>query len=121
MKKKNIHFGTKKRKYSFEHKETPLNNYVKNRVLMVRKLNSNDKSTEISKEIDDFFGSPDKYFQKNSPVTVGKKINLFDINDTRLRRKNKLKTEKKNGINLFNHLQSISYNLRKKSDIKYFY
>ena len=111
MNKKVIHSRSKKRKYSFEQKDTPLKNYVTNRVYFVRKLNSNIKSKEISKEIDDFFGSPDKYFQKNSPVTVGKKIIIFDINDNRPRRKNKLKTEKKNGSNLFNHLQSIASNL----------
>jgi hypothetical protein len=81
---------------------------------MVRKINPNEKSTEINREISDFFDSPDKYFQKNSPVTVGKIINVYDINENKIRRKNKLKTQKNNGINLFNHLQST---LRNKNEI----
>ena len=105
----------KERKYSFERRLNPLRTYMNNRVLLVRKLKKEEKnSKEISKEVDDFFGSPEKYFQKNSPFTIGKKINIFDINESHPRRPNKLKTEKKNGINLFNHLSNFvqrnSYN-----------
>ena len=105
----------KERKYSFERRLNPLRTYMNNRVLLVRKLKKEEKnSKEISKEVDDFFGSPEKYFQKNSPFTIGKKINIFDINESHPRRPNKLKTEKKNGINLFNHfsnfVQRNSYN-----------
>jgi len=108
MYKKNKYSQLKERKYSFERRHNPLKTYINNRVLLVRKLNKEEKSNkEISKEIDDFFGSPEKYFKKNSPVTIGKKINLFDLNESHQRRPNKLKTEKKNGINLFNHLSSI--------------
>ena len=114
MNKNVTRFHSNKRKYSFEKKETSLKNYGGNRVLMVRKINPNEKSTEINREINDFFDSPDKYFQKNSPVTVGKIINVYDINENQIRRKNKLKTQKNNGINLFNHLQST---LRNKNEI----
>jgi hypothetical protein len=42
----------KKRKLSFERKENPLMNYLKNKVLLVRKLNRGEKnSRDISKEI----------------------------------------------------------------------
>ena len=114
MNKNVTRFHSNKRKYSFEKKETSLKNYGGNRVLMVRKINPNVKSTEINREISDFFDSPDKYFQKNSPVTVGKIINVYDINENQIRRKNKLKTQKNNGINLFNHLQGT---LRNKNEI----
>jgi len=114
MNKNVSRFHSNKRKYSFEKKETSLKNYGGNRVLMVRKINPNEKSTEINREISDFFDSPDKYFQKNSPVTVGKIINVYDINENQIRRKNKLKTQKNNGINLFNHLQGT---LRNKNEI----
>ena len=117
MNKNVTRFHSNKRKYSYEKKETPLTNYVGNRVLVIRKINPNEKSSEINREISDFFDSPDKYFQNNSPVTVGKIINIFDINDNRLRRKNKLKTQKNDGINLFNHLHGIAATLRNKTEI----
>ena len=117
MNKKNIHLRKKHRKLSFERKDNPLKKYEAQRLLMVRKINLNDKNTkEISQEIDDYFGSPDKYFKKNSPVTVGKKIIIFDMDDNRLRRAKKLKTEKKNGINLFNHLTNLAASLKNKND-----
>ena len=106
----------KKRKFSFERKENPLKTYVNNRILMVRKLNVEEKNNkDINKEINEFFGCPDKYFQKNSPVTIGKKINLYDMNDNRIRRLKKLKTEKKNGLSLFNHLAGISASIKNKN------
>ena len=106
----------KKRKYSFERKENPLKTHANNKILMVRKLNIDEKNnTEINKEINEYFGCPDKYFQKNSPVTIGKKITLFDMNDNRMRRIKKLKTEKKNGLSLFNHLTGISSTLKSKN------
>jgi len=83
MNKNVTRFHSNKRKYSYEKKETPLTNYVGNRVLVIRKINPNEKSSEINREISDFFDSPDKYFQNNSPVTVGKIINIFDLKDNR--------------------------------------
>ena len=106
----------KKRKYSFERKENPLKTYVHNRILMVRKLNFEEKnSKEINKEINEYFGCPDKYFQKNSPVTIGKKINLFDMNENKMRRIKKLKTEKKNCLSLFNHLAGVSSSIKNRN------
>jgi hypothetical protein len=96
MNNKDGHRNYKKRKFSFERNENPLKTYVHNRILMVRKLNNEEKNNkEIGKEINEFFDCPDKYFQKNSPVTIGRKINLFDMNENRMRRTKKLKTEKK--------------------------
>ena len=81
MNKKKINSRSKKRKLSFEQKDNPLKKYDRQRYLMLRKIKLNDKnSKEISQEINDYFGLPEKYFQKNSPVTVGKKIILFDMN-----------------------------------------
>ena len=116
MNNKGGHRNYKKRKFSFERNENPLKTYVHNRILMVRKLNNEEKNNkEIGKEISEFFYCPDKYFQKNSPVTIGRKINLFDMNENRMRRTKKLKTEKKNGLSLFNHLASISSTIRNKN------
>ena len=117
MNKNNIYLRSKTRKLSFEGKNNPLRNYEAQKLLMVKKVNLKNKDAkEISQEIDDYFGSPEKYFQKNSPVTVGKKIIIYDMNDNRLRRAKKLKTEKKNGINLFNHLSNIAASLKNKND-----
>ena len=117
MSTKIVRSHPRSRKYSVQLRETALNKYIANRVLVVRKLNSNDKSNQINKEINDYFDSPEKYFQKNSPVAVGKKIILFDINENNpIRRKHKLKTEKKHGINLFNHLQNLASNLGNKTE-----
>ena len=118
MSMKIVRSHSRKRKFSFQQRETPLSKYITNRVLIVRKFNPKDKSNEINKEITDFFSLPEKYFQPNSPVTVGKKITLFSLNEhTTIRRKNKLKTEKKHGISLFNHLQSIASTFRNKTEI----
>ena len=52
MKKKGGKLNMKKRKLSFERRENPLMNYLKNKVLLVRKLNRGEKnSRDISKEI----------------------------------------------------------------------
>ena len=95
--KKGVHFRIKKRKFSFDKKESSINNrFDIQRILSVRKMNREEKNIkDINKEINDYFSSPDKYFQKNSPVTIGKKIYILDMNDPKLRRSNKLKTEKK--------------------------
>ena len=107
--KKGVHFHEKKRKFSFEKKENPLIHFDAQRILSVRKMNTDEKNNrDINREIDAYFFSPEKYFQKNSPVTVGKKIYLLDMNDPRLRRRKKLKTEKKLATNLFNNL--VNYN-----------
>ena len=107
--KKGVRFNDKKRKFSFEKKANPMKRFDVRRILSVRKMNREERSDhDINKEIDDFFSSPDKYFQKNSPVTVGKKIYLLDMNDPRLRRGKKLKTERKIATNIFNSLANYN-------------
>ena len=95
--KKGVHFHLRKRKLSFDKKESSINNrFDVQRILSVRKMNMEEKNNkDINKEINDYFLTPEKYFQKNSPVTIGKKIYLLDMNDPRLRRATKLKTEKR--------------------------
>ena len=94
--KKGVYFQ-RKRKFSFEKKQNSMKRFDIQRILSVRKMNREEKNNkDISKEIDEYFFSPEKYFQENSPVTVGKKIYLMDMNDPRLRRGKKLKTEKIN-------------------------
>ena len=112
--RKGIHFNShKKRKFSFEQIDKVLNSIDKQRILAVRKMNKAEKSNkEISKEINEYFYSPEKYFQKNSPVTVGKKIYLLDMDDQRLRRGNKLKTEKKITPHFFNNLTNFSNKMK---------
>ena len=113
MYKKNKYSQLKERKYSFERRHNPLKTYINNRVLLVRKLNKEEKSNkEISKEIDDFFGSPEKYFKKNSPVTIGKKINLFDLNESHL---SSIVQRNNNNNGLFNNLLNQE---RRKSNFK---
>ena len=117
MNKKIVNSLSKKRRFSFEHKDSFLNNNDLNKVLMIRKMNPEEKNNEVSKEIDEFFGSPENYFKKNSPVTVGKKIIVSDMNETHKRRQTKLKTEKKNAINFFNNLSSFATNFKNKNEI----
>ena len=106
--KKGVYFQ-RKRKFSFEKKQNSMKRFDIQRILSVRKMNREEKNNkDISKEIDEYFFSPEKYFQENSPVTVGKKIYLMDMNDPRLRRGKKLKTEKKMATNLFNNLASYN-------------
>jgi hypothetical protein len=106
--KKGVQF-TKKRKFSFEKKQNSMKRLDIQRILSVRKMNKDEKDNkDINKQIDEYFFSPEKYFQKNSHVTVGKKIYLMDMNDPRLRRVNKLKTEKKMATNLFNNLSHLN-------------
>ena len=110
--KKGVRFYDKKRKFSFEKKDNSMKRFDVQRLLSVRKMNREEKSNQdISKEIEDYFASPDKYFQKNSPVTVGKKIYILDMNDPRLRRNKKLKTEKKIATNFFNNLGNYNNSL----------
>ena len=78
MSMKIVRSHSRKRKFSFQQRETPLSKYITNRVLIVRKFNPKDKRNEINKEITDFFSLPEKYFQPNSPVTVGKKL-LYSV------------------------------------------
>ena len=48
---------------------------------VVRKLNEKELSRDlISKEINEYLSSPEKYFSPNSKVTIGKKIKLKDMN-----------------------------------------
>ena len=99
----------KKRKFSFEKNENPMKRFDIQRILSVRKMNRDEKNNkDINKEINDYFFSPDKYFQKNSNVTVGKKIYIFDLNDPKLRRNKKLKSEKKIAKGLFNNFSNTS-------------
>ena len=93
----------KKRKFSFESKENS-NLLDIQRFISVRKMNRNEKrNMEIYKEINEFFSLPEKYFQKNSPVTVGKKIYLVDLDDPGVeKRKKKLKTERMTSVNIHN-------------------
>ena len=107
--KKEVQYKVKKRRLSFEKCENPMKKFDSQRILTVRKMNQNEKSNkDISNEIDDFFGSPEKYFQKNSPVSIGKKIYLLDMNDPKLRRGKRLKTERKITKNYFNNLVSLA-------------
>ena len=108
--KKGVRFHDRKRKFSFEKKENTMKRFDAQRILSVRKMKGDEKSfKDINKEIDDYFSSPDKYFQKNSPVTVGKKIYLLDINDPKLRRGKKLKTERKLATNIYSNLANYKY------------
>ena len=48
---------------------------------VVRKMNEKEFSSDyISKEIEEYLTSPEKYFSPNSKVTIGKKIKLKDMN-----------------------------------------
>ena len=48
---------------------------------VVRKMNEKELSSDlISKEINEYLSSPEKYFSPNSKVTIGKKIKLKDMN-----------------------------------------
>ena len=75
MKTIEISSPTKAEKISF---------FLKNknpRSLFIRKINEEEKyKNYIQTEIDDYFNSPDKYFDKNSPISVNKIFNLKDIN-----------------------------------------
>ena len=47
---------------------------------VVRKMNKKEKLSDlISKEINEYLSSPEKYFSPNSKVTIGKKIKLKDM------------------------------------------
>lgn len=104
--KKGVHFHVRKRKFSFDKKESSINNrFDVQRILSVRKMNMEEKNNkDINKEINEYFLTPEKYFQKNSPVTIGKKIYLLDMNDPRLRRATKLKTEKRMVSNIIKNI-----------------
>mgnify|MGYP006873113255 CR=1 FL=1 len=107
--KKEAQFKVRKRRFSFETCENPMKKFDVQRILTVRKMNSYEKTNkDISNEIDDYFSSPEKYFQKNSPVSIGKKIYLLDMNDPKLRRGKRLKTERKITKNYFNNLVSLA-------------
>jgi hypothetical protein len=115
--KKEVQFKDKPRRFSFEKRENPMKKFDIQKILTVRKMNQNEKSNkDISNEIDDYFESPEKYFQKNSPVAIGKKIYIFDINDPKLRRENRLKTERKITENYFNNLVSLASKMSSKDN-----
>ena len=49
--------------------------------LLVKKLDEEEKyKNYVKTEVNDYFNSPDRYFDNNSPVIVNKKINLNEIN-----------------------------------------
>ena len=115
--KRGIRFQESKRRFSFDKKEIP-NKLDIQRILSVRKMNREEKNNkDINKEIDDYFSTPEKYFQKNSHVIIGKKIYLLDMNDPKLRRGKKLKTEKKMATNLFNNLVNHNNALSSRQNI----
>jgi len=115
--KKEVQFKIKQRRLSFEKNENPMKQFDTQRILTVRKMNQDEKSNkDISSEIEDYFGSPEKYFQKNSPVSIGKKIYILDMNDPKLRRGNRLKTERKITKNYFNNLVSLASRMSSKDN-----
>jgi hypothetical protein len=115
--KKEVLFKDRQRKLSFEKHENTMKQLDIQRILTVRKMNQNEKSNkDISNEINDYFDSPEKYFQKNSPVSIGKKIYILDMNDPKLRRAGRLKTERKITKNYFNHLVSLASKMSSKSN-----
>ena len=115
--KKEVQIKDRQRKLSFEKCENPMKQLDTQRILTVRKMNQNEKSNkDISNEINDYFDSPEKYFQKNSPVSIGKKIYILDMNDPKLRRAGRLKTERKITKNYFNHLVSLASKMSSKSN-----
>ena len=65
-------------------KSEKMSNFHKNknpRSLFIRRINEEEKyKNYIQTEIDEYFNSPDKYFEKNSPISVNKIFNLKDIN-----------------------------------------
>ena len=84
------------------------------RSLMIRRMEKDEKNKKyIQTEIDDYFNSPDKYFDKNSPVSVNQKI---DIKDIKLFKKEPIRhpTSKKSNKNISNLSSFIS---RKKTNI----
>lgn len=51
------------------------------RSLIIKKIEEEEKyKNYIKTEIDEYFNSPDKYFDKNSSIAVNKTINIKDIN-----------------------------------------
>ena len=115
--KKKVHFP-KIRKLSYENKENRMKKKLdKHRILSVRKMNRDEKNNkEINKEIESYFFCPEKYFQKNSPVTIGKKIDLIDMNDPSLRRSQKLRTEKKTIKNFLNNTRYNNLSILYRND-----
>ena len=51
------------------------------RSLIIKKMGEEEKFKDyIKTEINDYFNSPDKYFDINSPISINKKIDLKEIN-----------------------------------------
>ena len=51
------------------------------RSLMIRRMEEDEKYKKNFKtEMDDYFNSLDKYFDKNSSIAINQKINIKDIN-----------------------------------------
>ena len=72
------------------------------RTLMIRKMEEDEKYNKyIKTEIDDYFNSPDKYFDKNSSVSVNQKIDIKEIKLFKKEPANQL-TKKKSNKNLSN-------------------
>ena len=111
-------FHKKKRKLSFEKKENTMKKLETQTILSVRKMNLDEKNNnEINKEIDDYFYSPEKYFKENSPITVGKKVYIFDINDPKLRKNKRLQTERIKSKNYLKNFSKLKAKMSK-NDIK---
>ena len=50
------------------------------RSLVIRRMNEEEKDKDIiATEINDYFNSPDKYFECNSPVSIDREIKLNEI------------------------------------------
>ena len=99
---KTIEFDLKKKdKFPVIHRN---NNF---RSLIIKKIDDEEKKYKnyIKTEINDYFNSPDKYFDNNSPIIVNKKINLKEINIFQKPQNHRL-THKKSNKSLSN-LSSI--------------
>ena len=67
------------------------------RSLLIRKIEEDEKYNKyVQTEIDDYFNSPDRYFDKDSPIMINKKINLKEINLFKKTPTNRLNNKKSN-------------------------
>ena len=95
-----FHQNSSPKKSTEKIQKNPSLNKIKKQTLFVRKLNYIDKNMsksrdQITKEIDNFFFLPDIYFSSNSPVTIGRKtiINDMDMSfDKKLGRRTSIRT-----------------------------
>ena len=89
---------SKKIELNFEEEKTPSFQRNKNiRSLIIKKIEEEEKyKNHIKTEIDEYFNSPDKYFDKNSPIAINKTINLKDINVFKKQQTHRLNNKKSN-------------------------